>query len=108
MQFLCDPNSIEEDSSKGFTLGSHSIFVVKKDGLLHVYKNQCPHLNIELEWQPHQFLDSENYFIQCSTHGALFEVDTGLCVSGPCMGQHLIKIESRIEDDKLMVDLPTE
>ncbi len=107
MQFLCNAEDINDDSSKGFTLEEQSVFAVKKDGIIHVFKNQCPHLNIELEWQPDQFLDSENYFIQCATHGALFDADSGECVSGPCLGQRLQKLESKLDDNRLLVRIPS-
>ena len=82
MHFICAINDIEEGTSKGFTIGEQAIFVVKKDDVLHAYHNRCPHLGIELEYQEDQFLDSEGALIQCSTHGALFLIDSGHCVSG--------------------------
>ncbi|WP_372760662.1 Rieske (2Fe-2S) protein, partial [Litorivivens sp.] len=36
-----------------------------------------------------QFLDRDDSLIQCATHGALFVVETGECVAGPCMGDCL-------------------
>jgi nitrite reductase/ring-hydroxylating ferredoxin subunit len=41
----------------------------------------------------------DNMFIQCSTHDALFEVDSGTCVAGPCIGDALQPVELVIEDD---------
>lgn len=106
MQALCNLDTLEEDQSKGFELEGISVFAVRKDGQVYVYQNHCPHLSIPLEFMPDQFLDSENYFIQCSTHGALFEIDSGNCVSGPCVGDKLIPIESKVEDNQVFVRLP--
>ncbi len=108
MQVLCDFDTLQEDQSKGFELDGHSLFAVRKDGLVHVYLNQCPHLSIQLEFMPDQFLDSENYFIQCSTHGALFEIDSGNCISGPCVGDRLTPIESKTENNQIFIRLPEE
>ena len=88
LQFFAD--TVEENGSKGFsTTDGMTLFAVKKNGQLNIYKNSCPHLGIELEWQPDQFLDSEGTLIQCSTHGALFIIESGECVAGPCMGKAL-------------------
>lgn len=106
MQVLCDLDAIQEDQSKGFELKGMSLLAVRKDGQVYVYQNQCPHLSIPLEYMPDQFLCSENYFIQCSTHGALFEIDSGNCVSGPCVGDKLTPIESVVENNQIMVRLP--
>lgn len=101
MHFICAINDIEEGTSKGFTIGEQAIFVVKKDDVLHAYHNRCPHLGIELEYQEDQFLDSEGALIQCSTHGALFLIDSGHCVSGPCQGDNLTIAATRIEAGSL-------
>lgn len=93
---LCHINDIEENQSKGFTLNETNLFAVKRDGLIYAYKNSCPHLGIELQWQEDQFLDSEGSLIQCSTHGALFLIDNGDCVAGPCLGKSLITIEHHV------------
>lgn len=71
------------------------------------YLNICPHLGIELNWMPGKFMDADNLFIQCSTHGALFKPGTGECIAGPCQGDALTalavrqnggQIEVRLED----------
>ena len=43
--------------------------------------------------------------IQCSNHMALFEPDTGECVSGPCVGSTLTRLPARIENNKVSVSL---
>ncbi|WP_428242803.1 Rieske (2Fe-2S) protein [Gynuella sp.] len=90
-------HEIEEGHSKGYELPHLQVFAVRRDGLLYVYKNDCPHLNINLEWQEDQFLDMDAAFIQCSGHGALFEIETGICISGPCQGEHLTVIAHEID-----------
>ena len=99
---LCPARAIPEEGAKGFsvtrgeiTLG---IFVVRKNGRLFGYKNRCPHTGAPLDWSPDQFLDKDNTYIQCSTHGALFQIEDGLCVFGPCVNQCLTKIEITIID----------
>lgn len=103
MYTLCSVDAIEEESAQGFNVAGRSIFAVKKEGAVFVYVNSCPHIGIQLEFQPNQFLDTENRFIQCSNHGALFEIETGACIVGPCSGQSLIPVEFQIKDNHIVI-----
>jgi nitrite reductase/ring-hydroxylating ferredoxin subunit len=89
MYYLCQCQEISDPGSKGFNVDDESLFVVHQFGQFYAYTNRCPHLGIELEWLPDQFLDSAGELIQCATHGALFTLDSGQCIAGPCTGQAL-------------------
>ena len=106
---LCQTDDIPDPGSKAFELkqGRRTIalFVVHKDGDFSAYINSCPHTGVNLEWQEDQFLDMDNMFIQCSTHDALFEIDTGVCIAGPCVGDHLEPVELVIEDGQISAQL---
>jgi len=103
MTRLCHINDIDEGASKGFEIDDKKLFAVKKDAVIYVYENRCPHLGIELEWLENQFLDSEGALIQCSTHGALFLIEDGNCISGPCAGQQLRQIDTVIQADEVFL-----
>ncbi|MGH1370657.1 MAG: Rieske (2Fe-2S) protein [Cellvibrionaceae bacterium] len=105
MHKLCALDDLKNPSSKGFNIGEEAIFAVRQDAHVYVYRNQCPHLGIALEWLPDRFLDIDGELIQCSTHGALFTIDDGLCVSGPCSGQSLIALHTQIIDDDVWIEL---
>ncbi len=81
-------------------------FLLLHDGKLRAYLNQCPHLGVELNWMPGRFMDADNLFIQCATHGALFKPDTGECVTGPCQGDALTELELRVEGGAVLVKAP--
>lgn len=87
MTVLCHIDDIDDEQSKGFEVGGDNLFAVKKNGQVFLYRNSCPHLGVELNWQEDKFLDMDGMLIQCSTHGALFLIEDGACVSGPCQGQ---------------------
>lgn len=87
---------IPEAGSRGFVCNGEKYFAVKKQQQIYIYKNACPHIGIALEWNEHQFLDSSNTMIQCANHGALFVIENGRCVSGPCSGQQLTPTSFRI------------
>lgn len=69
--------------------GTSACFVVRYHGRFYGYRNQCPHRGAPLNWQPHQFLTVERDMIQCALHGALFRIEDGSCVYGPCAGSRL-------------------
>ncbi len=64
-------------------------FVIKKAGRYFAYINHCPHTGAPLDWVPDQYLNLDQSYIQCAMHGALFEIETGLCVYGPCVNRRL-------------------
>ena len=95
MKFLCAPQQLIEGQSRGFLLDGLKLFAVRRDGQVYAYQNRCPHRGVPLEWQPDQFLDHSNSLIQCATHGALFLIESGECVAGPCAGQSLKALPCR-------------
>ncbi len=90
---LCRLDDIEDGQAKSFTLSSgleaREIFVVREDGQAFGYVNSCPHLGTPLNWDGDRFISDDSGLILCATHGALFEIEDGACVSGPCEGQAL-------------------
>ncbi|MBX9761627.1 MAG: Rieske (2Fe-2S) protein [Pseudomonadaceae bacterium] len=102
---LCAPDELAEGQSRGFERATEQLFAVRKDGQLYAYRNRCPHRGIPLEWQPDQFLDVSASLIQCATHGALFLIESGECVAGPCAGQSLEAIVIHEDDQAVWVDL---
>lgn len=98
---------IGEDDARGFEVDGQALVVARRDGQVHAYLNLCPHLGIELNFQPDEFLDLDRRYLQCANHGALFEVDDGYCVLGPCKGQSLRKVTVSVIDGAVHVhDLP--
>lgn len=104
---LCHINDIPDNSAKGFNINEHALLIAKQRGNIYAYINNCPHLGLPLEWMPDQFLDAENQYIQCATHGALFRIDNGECISGPCLGDKLQPIIHTVEEGELSVKLST-
>jgi nitrite reductase/ring-hydroxylating ferredoxin subunit len=54
--------------------------------------------------RPDAFLTPDGSLILCSSHGALFEIATGLCVGGPCLGRSLRRVPVRIEAGLVMLE----
>jgi nitrite reductase/ring-hydroxylating ferredoxin subunit len=100
-QQLGPVEDIPEGGSKGYTINGETLFAVKKAGQVFLYRNNCPHANLPLEWVPDQFLDHSGTLIQCANHGALFVIETGECVSRPCAGQTLEAVACTLEDGEI-------
>ena len=105
MHTLCLLEDLPEGSTKGFDLDGTPVFAVHHAGKVHVYRNHCPHLGIPLEWVPDQFLDVTGTLLQCASHGALFLIESGRCVAGPCTGQSLKKLLSEVVDGEVRIVL---
>ncbi|QFT56191.1 Rieske (2Fe-2S) protein [Microbulbifer sp. THAF38] len=109
--FLCRYDELTEGQSKGFSLGdtaagTDNVFAVMKGGEVFAYKNTCPHRSINLDWQEDQFLDPDGALIQCASHGALFTIETGECIAGPCTGDSLTPVPVEYAQDGLYALLP--
>lgn len=104
---LCRADEIGEGEARGFLTGEgtarRDILVVRRAGVLRAYLNACPHQGTPLETFPDRFLDEDGSRLVCSTHGARFRVEDGLCVSGPCAGKSLTAIACAVEDGNVVV-----
>ncbi|HEY3847873.1 MAG TPA: Rieske (2Fe-2S) protein [Acetobacteraceae bacterium] len=74
------------------------------DGALVAYRNACPHMGIELDWDPQRLLSRNGRYLQCTGHGALFRPEDGTCVSGPCAGEALTTLPVRVEQGMVVLD----
>lgn len=93
MRRLCTLQELIEAKTKGFeqTIGDESIGILLayQDGVVYAYRNVCPHVGTPLNWLPDQFLDADEQYLQCATHGAMFRIGDGYCEYGPCAGESL-------------------
>jgi nitrite reductase/ring-hydroxylating ferredoxin subunit len=81
-------------------------FVVRQGEQIFAYQNFCMHVGHQLNWMPDGFLTKDRKAIMCSSHGALYEIDTGLCVAGPCIGKELNKVDVEVRDGVVYVTGP--
>lgn len=80
------------------------ILLCLADGALVAYRNACPHMGIELDWEPRRLLSPNGHYLRCTGHGALFRQEDGCCVSGPCAGEALTAVPVRIKNEIVMLD----
>lgn len=101
--WICHISDITERAAKGFDPfdeGQVSMFVVKKHAVLYAYRDLCPHYGTTpLPWRKNQYLDKAGDVIVCAAHGARFDIATGICISGPCLGESLSAVKLQVRED---------
>ena len=97
---ICALAELDDPGARGFTCGSGDWplrgFVVRRGDTVRAYVNHCPHAGHALDLVPHRFLTQDGALILCSSHGALFEAEQGLCIAGPCSGARLRALPIRV------------
>jgi nitrite reductase/ring-hydroxylating ferredoxin subunit len=81
-------------------------FLLRHGGQLYCYLNECPHWSIELDLGDGHFYDPALDRIYCKNHGALFFPATGQCETGPCLGRSLVRLELRLHEPDVLVEVP--
>jgi nitrite reductase/ring-hydroxylating ferredoxin subunit len=96
---LCRLDDLAEGAARGFDLAGHGqpgLFIVRLRDLVHAYVDSCPHHDTPMAWRRDAYLNAAGDRIVCAAHGAQFEIDTGLCVLGPCLGERLRAVPWRL------------
>ena len=100
---LCHVDELSETRATGFDPfdnGHPSVFVVQKDSVLYAYRDLCPHYgDTRLPWKKNEYLDGAGEFIVCAAHGARFDIESGKCISGPCLEQSLTAVTLHVSND---------
>lgn len=90
---LCELSSLGDRCARNFVLamraGRFHGFVVRRGAAVTGYVDRCPHAGLPLAQALDDYLTPDGSLIACSWHGALFRIDDGACVGGPCAGQSL-------------------
>ena len=104
---LCTIDDLAPNEAKSFVfkheLRRFEMFVQRWGDDIFAYKNSCPHVRLPLDFRPGKFLDISESYLHCANHGALFQVDDGLCVKGPCKGQFLTPIRIARKGNDILV-----
>jgi nitrite reductase/ring-hydroxylating ferredoxin subunit len=79
---------------------TESVILLRHGGQVQAYLNICPHTARRLDYAPGKFLLKNDTLI-CAVHGATFNQTDGLCVAGPCRGEHLRAVAVRVEDGEI-------
>jgi nitrite reductase/ring-hydroxylating ferredoxin subunit len=75
---------------------------------LVAFRNACPHWGVDLDMGMGGFYDAAIDRVFCRTHGALFQLPSGLCDRGPCTGDSLDALPLRVDGADVVLTLPDE
>ncbi|MGI3166346.1 Rieske (2Fe-2S) protein [Pseudooceanicola sp. 200-1SW] len=101
---LCHRDDVPDGAARGFLPlpgAPRQVIVVNRAGRLDAYMDSCPHYRggTPMAWRKDAYLNAAGTHLACHAHGALFDIDTGACVSGPCLGRKLTRVPLTEEAD---------
>ncbi|WP_342374878.1 Rieske (2Fe-2S) protein [Myxococcus stipitatus] len=98
---LCPVDSLEDPGARNIVMQIEEAFfhgfLVRRGDQVLGYVDRCPHAGLPLAKVLDQYLTPDKQLIQCSWHGALFQVADGQCVGGPCHGASLTPWPVKVE-----------
>jgi nitrite reductase/ring-hydroxylating ferredoxin subunit len=108
---ICAADAVERGGAKAFSLSRidaagesrpFPIVVIRTHDNAYVgYVNACPHEGVWLNIGSGDFFTQDRAFLKCGRHGASFEIDSGLCTDGPCVGKSLQPIALAVVDGEV-------
>lgn len=97
---LCRVDAMPEGTARGFDpgqTGRDTMLVVRHGNTVYGYLDACPHQGgTPMAWRKDAYLNGEGNRIVCSAHGAQFDITTGVCTLGACLGQSLTPVLTSI------------
>jgi nitrite reductase/ring-hydroxylating ferredoxin subunit len=91
--FLCRFDELPDGASRGFDPwreGQDSVLLVRRGERVYGWRDACPHHGgTPMAWRKDEYLNVERTRVVCAAHGAQFDIETGVCTLGPCLGQSL-------------------
>ena len=101
--FLCRLDEIPDGASRGFDPhgeGRDTVLVVRQGARVHGWRDACPHYGTTpLAWRKDAYLNADGTRIVCAAHGAQFDIASGICTLGPCLGQGLQPVALALTPD---------
>lgn len=99
---LCRLEELPSGSARGFVLqmraGRFHGFVIRQGNSVRGFDDRCPHAGLPLARKLDDYLTPDASLVACSQHGALFRIEDGACVGGPCVGTALSPWPVTVDD----------
>lgn len=70
------------------------------------YQNLCKHVPVTLDAGDGDVMTQDGSRLQCHMHGAIYELETGECTAGPCVGAKLNSLNLVVERDRILIIPP--
>ncbi|WP_084545087.1 Rieske (2Fe-2S) protein [Derxia gummosa] len=104
-QRLCRLADLPDGGARGLLRdGDHDrVCAVRQGDEVFVWLNDCPHQHLPMEYRRDRFLSADGSHLVCYAHSAHFDLRTGLCFAGPCLGERLVRVPARVVDGEVRV-----
>lgn len=100
---LANVDDLPDPGARGFDpheAGHDTVFIVRRGAELRAYRDACPHFgDTPMAWRKNAYLNGDGTRIVCHAHGAQFDIASGECLLGPCLGQRLEPVEIEVTSD---------
>jgi nitrite reductase/ring-hydroxylating ferredoxin subunit len=94
---------LRDGQARGFHVPGfdRKVIVVRRGDRVHAYLDSCPHYDpgTPMAWKTDAYLNGDGTRLACHSHGAQFDIETGECLIGPCLGRSLTKVPLHISGD---------
>jgi len=105
-EILCRLSDIKDGRAKEFSYHDgdeiRDVFIQRRGDEVFAYENSCPHAYLPLNMKKGIFTEKLGNYFMCQNHGALFDIESGHCLGGPCNGQALTSMEIELKDDNII------
>ncbi|MGZ8219814.1 Rieske (2Fe-2S) protein [Methylomagnum sp.] len=98
---ICTSDAVPELGKYAFTVDyrgvRHPAIVVRFQGVVYGYLNQCVHMPRTLDCEESDIFDESGRYLRCSMHTIHYDPTTGESLSEICAGKSLttLKVEER-------------
>ena len=104
---LCRVDDVPSPGAKCFEFSNGDTpfrgFIVRRGDALFGYVDVCPHAGWPLAVRDERRLTRDGQYLLCTGHGALFRIEDGGCVAGPCERRALEPWPVTVRDGAVVV-----
>ena len=93
--------ALAEGALHGDVVAGWPVVVVRSEGVVRATINRCTHAASAFAPGGR----ARRGVLMCPAHGARFRIEDGVCTTGPCVGQALEAVPSRVVEGMLVVPL---
>ncbi|RVV96844.1 (2Fe-2S)-binding protein [Mesobaculum littorinae] len=111
--FVCAASDLGDTPGAALALtvvsdrGRFPLILVRSPAGLRAYVNACPHQYLPLDHRGPQIVTSDGLRLQCTSHAAMFDIETGAGVGGPGLGCSLDPVPIRTQGQAVVIGPPT-
>jgi nitrite reductase/ring-hydroxylating ferredoxin subunit len=104
MSFIGNLSDFADNSTRSIDVDQRALLVARRAGQLFIYENSCPHTRETLDPEGGSVASADGLLLECQRHAAQFVTDTGECVAGPCLGEHLYPVAFTLSGSDIYLD----